>query len=158
MLNFGGVVFLNLPANCGTFCLRIFSDGACWINGKQTYHVTEWTYNFFTTTMGSMRLSKHTRDHLGCWSVKIPSISQSYYWIHSGVPSGRLKYCWWKKSGDHQLIGSLSYHYSHGLNIFIHPRRWSPDFWTINSSNGISPFSIGSIHLQSKGQFSSQLC
>ena len=39
-------------------------------------------------------------------------------------------YCWWKKSGVHQLIWELS-HYLWGS---LHPRWFLWDFWTINSN------------------------
>ncbi len=40
-------------------------------------------------------------------------------------------YCWWFRNPA-PVVSSLS----HYLQCFIHPRWWSPDFWTINSMKG----------------------
>ena len=38
-------------------------------------------------------------------------------------------YCWWFRNPAPVEVGSLS----HYLRGFVHPRWWSPDFWTINT-------------------------
>ena len=75
------------------------------------------------------------------------SLPVSVTWKPKGCPfcwkmlericSGKLTHCWWKKSCTSWYVVYPSY-----LQGFIHP-RWLFGISSINSSNGISPFSIG---------------
>ena len=45
-------------------------------------------------------------------------------------------YCWWFRNPVNSPVEVGSF--PHYLQGFIHPRWWSPDFWTINSVNSIT--------------------
>ena len=72
---------------------------------------------------------------LCCWLILVLLRWWSCVWHvwHFETVSVFEWYCWWLKSGDHQLR-LVGYPIIYD-EFYHHPRWWSPDIWTINSSD-----------------------